>query len=62
MDGQIRFENGYVCTWKFLNPEKKGADSKISGYMWTGSQYTYPGYQRFFSRVAGIFEGRAGSL
>ena len=22
-DGQIRFEYGYVWTWKFLNPERK---------------------------------------
>ena len=22
MEGQIRFENGYVWTWKFLKPER----------------------------------------
>lgn len=27
-----------MWTWKFLNPEKIGADSKISGYVWTGPQ------------------------
>ena len=38
MDRQIQCEYGYVWTWKFLNPEKIGADSKISGYVWTGPQ------------------------
>ena len=28
-DGQIRFEYGYVWTWKFLNPEGKSYEFKI---------------------------------
>ena len=27
VDGEIRFENGYVKTWKFLNRKEKVADS-----------------------------------
>ena len=38
VDGQIRFEYRYMWIWKFLNSEKKGADSKISGYVWIGPQ------------------------
>ena len=36
VDGQIRFESGYAWTWKFLNPERKVADFKISEYVRTG--------------------------
>ena len=36
VDGQIRFEFRYVWTWKFLNPERKISDSKLSGYVLTG--------------------------
>ena len=36
--GQIRFEYGYVWTWKFLNPKEKVTDSKVSGYEWKGPQ------------------------
>ena len=43
MDGQIRFEYAYAWTWKFLKPEKKVADSKISGYVSYNS--------RFYSRL-----------
>ena len=43
MDGQIRLEYGYAWTWKFLKPEKKVADSKISGYVSYNS--------RFYSRL-----------
>ena len=32
---QIRFAYGCVWTWKFLNPEKKVVDSRISGHVWT---------------------------
>ena len=35
--GQIRFEYGYVWTWKFLNPKEKVTDSKVSGYEWRGA-------------------------
>ena len=35
---QIRFEYGYVWTWKFLNPKEKVTDSKVSGYEWRGPQ------------------------
>ena len=28
VDGQIRFEYGYMCTWKFLNPERKSCGFK----------------------------------
>ena len=28
MDGQIRFEFGYVWTWKFLHPERKSCGFK----------------------------------
>ena len=28
VDGQIRFQYGYVWTWKFLNPERKSCGSK----------------------------------
>ena len=35
VDGQIRFEYGYVRTWKFLILKEKVEDSKISGYVWT---------------------------
>ena len=31
VDRQIRFENGYVWTWKFLNPERKSCGLKNIG-------------------------------
>ena len=31
MDGQIRFEYGYVWTWKFLDPERNSCGLKNIG-------------------------------
>ena len=33
VEGQIRFEYGYVWKWKFLNPERKSCGFKIFGYV-----------------------------
>ena len=39
VDRNIRFEYRYDWTWKFLIQKEKVADSKISDYVWTGSQF-----------------------
>ena len=36
VDGRIRFEYGTCGREFFFNPQQKYADSKISGYVWTG--------------------------
>ena len=37
VDRQIRFESGYVWTWKFLCPQRKSCGfKKNTGYVWTG--------------------------
>ena len=40
VEGQIRFENGYVWTWKFWIRKEIVADSKKSGYVWRGPEWT----------------------
>ena len=40
VDGKIRFQNGYACTWKFLNPEINSCRFIILGYVWRGPEWT----------------------
>ena len=52
MDGQIRFEYGYVWTWKFFNPERKSCGFKNIRIRFDGASlfFFFEGKGRFVSR------------